>query len=72
MFGWGVCACMCVCVYTGVDECTLSDLLPAFRSRSLYVPPDLGLLRFGDTLKESGVALHPKENPLLHQSPNKT
>lgn len=50
----------------------LSDLLPAFRSRSLYVPLDLGLLRFGDTLEERGVALHPKQDPLLYPSPNKT
>lgn len=47
------------------------DLLPAFRSSSLYVPLDLGLLRFGDTLKEGGVALYSKENPLLHTSPTK-
>lgn len=57
-----------ICVYKTVIKL---DLLPAFRSRSLYVPPDLGLLRFGDTLKECGVALHPKEDPLLHSSPNK-
>lgn len=50
----------------------LSDLLPAFRSRSLYVPLDLGLLRFGDTLEERGVALQPKQDPLLYPSPNKT
>lgn len=56
------------CVYTRA----LTNLLPAFRSRSLYVPPDLGLLRFGDALEEGGVALHPKEKLLLHLSPTKT
>ena len=50
----------------------VSDLLPAFRSMSLYVPPDQSLLRFGDTLEEGGVALHPIEDPLLHPSTNKT
>lgn len=59
---------MCVCVWMSA----LSDLLSVFRSRSLDEPLDLSLLRFGDTLEEGGVALHPKQDPLHHPSTSKT
>ena len=45
---------------------SLADLFPALKSRPLYVPLDSGLLGFGDTLKECGVALPPKKDPLLY------
>lgn len=50
----------------------LSDLLPAFRSRPLNVPLDLGLLGFGDTLQECGVALDPKQKSLLYRTLDRT
>lgn len=50
----------------------LSDLLPAFRSRPLNVPLDLGLLGFGNTLQECGVVLDSKQNSLLDQPLRKT
>lgn len=57
-----------MCVWMGA----LSDLLPALTSRPLYVPLDPGLLGFRDTLKECGVALHPKKDPLLYPAFDKT
>lgn len=62
------CRKMCV----NIEMSARSNLLSALRSRSLYVPPDTGLLRLGDTLEEGGVALNPKENFLLHMSSTKT
>lgn len=60
------------CVYVCVWVSALSDLLSAFRPRSLFVPLDPGLLRFRNTLQECGIALYPKQDPLFYSPPNET
>lgn len=57
---------------TNMWTSALSDLLLAFRSRPLDVPLDLGLLGFGDTLQECGVALDPKQKSLLYRTLHRT